>query len=62
MKRYYFSSLLTLLITAWVPLLGQSTLANPYKFPSEGGVLIGATNYAGDIVKKGDYDLDEACF
>ena len=62
MKQYCFSSLLALLAIAWLPLGAQTTLANPFKFPSEGGVLIGVSNYAGDIVKKGDYDLSAACF
>jgi OmpA-OmpF porin, OOP family len=30
---------------------------SPYRFPDEVGLLLGASSYAGDIVKIGDYDL-----
>lgn len=62
MKQYYFSSLLILLVSISTTVLGQNNASNPFKFPSEAGILLGASNYAGDIVKKGDYDLDAACF
>lgn len=62
MKLYYFSSLFVCLLTIWLPLSAQTSFANPYKFPSEVGILTGASNYAGDIVKKGDYDLSASCF
>ena len=60
MKQYCFSSLLALLAISCVPLGAQTTFAKPFKFPSEGGVLIGVSNYAGDIVKKGDSDFGAA--
>lgn len=62
MKQYYSSILFVLLFAAYFPLCAQTTLANPYKFPSEIGILMGASTYAGDIVKNGDYDLGASCF
>ncbi len=62
MKQYYFSGLFILFLSAWIPLCAQTSFANPYKFPSEVGILMGASNYAGDIVKKGDYDMSATCF
>lgn len=62
MKLYYFSSLLVLWVSTSTTAYGQNNASNPFKFPSEAGILLGASNYAGDIVKKGDYDLSAACF
>lgn len=62
MKQYYFSSLLMLLVSFLSPSFAQNNMSNPFKFPAEAGILLGASNYAGDIVKKGDYDLGAACF
>ena len=54
MKKNYTSIFYAALII-WIAFNPSETLAQS-KFPSEAGLLLGVSNYAGDIVKKGDFD------
>ena len=44
-----------LALIIWIGFHPSASIAQS-KFPSEAGLLLGASNYAGDIVKKGDFD------
>lgn len=54
MKRNYTSIFYAALII-WIGFYPSDTFAQA-KFPSEAGLLLGVSNYAGDIVKKGNFD------
>lgn len=44
-----------LFLILWIGFPPSASIAQS-KFPSEAGLLLGASNYAGDIVKTGDFD------
>lgn len=44
-----------LFLVLWIESLPFASIAQS-KFPSEAGLLLGISNYAGDIVKKGNFD------
>jgi hypothetical protein len=65
MKLYYFSSLVSALLITSSALVAQNTASTTNalkKSPNEVGILLGISNYAGDIVKEGNYDWGASCF
>lgn len=56
MTNYYYSGILALLSFV---LTTQNLSGQNFKHPNEMGVLLGTCNYAGDIVKTGNYDMRE---
>lgn len=56
MTNHYYSGILALLSFV---LTTQNLIGQDFKHPNEMGVLLGTCNYAGDIVKTGNYDMRE---
>jgi OmpA-OmpF porin, OOP family len=55
MKQNYLSSLFFFFLVTSIGMLSPNLVAQG-RFPNEMGLLLGASNYAGDIVKKADFD------